>query len=94
MVIFILDNPALKGPINATAPDPVTNRRFARTLGKVLGRRCWLPVPKGLLRLALGQIATIVVHGQRVLPAKALAAGYRFHHANLLDALEQILVHK
>lgn len=92
MVIFALDNPALEGPINATAPGPVTNRRFARTLGEILGRRSWLPLPRALLRVALGQIATIVVHGQRVVPAKALAAGYRFRHTNLRGALEQILI--
>jgi hypothetical protein len=93
MVIYALDNPALEGPINATAPDPVTNRRFARTLGELLGRKSWLPVPKVLLRITLGQIATIVGQGQRILPAKALAAGYRFRHTNLRGALEQILIH-
>ena len=93
MIIFALDNSAMEGPINATGPEPVTNRRFARTLGGVMGRKSWLPVPGILLRIALGQVATIVVHGQRVLPAKALAAGYRFRHTNLPGALEQILIH-
>ncbi len=92
MILFALDNPSLEGPINATAPNPVTNRRFARTLGEVMHRRSWLPVPKALLRIALGQAASIVAAGQRVLPAKALAAGFNFRYASLRGALEQILI--
>ena len=92
MILFALDNPSLEGPMNATALNPVTNRRFARTLGEILGRKSWLPVPDVLLRIALGQAASIVAQGQRVRPAKALAAGFRFQYANLREGLEQILI--
>ncbi len=80
-----------RGPINATAPEPVTNRRFSKVLGKVLGRPAILPVPGFALRLLYGEMAEIVTTGQRVLPAKALVLGYRFRHEDLEQALRSAL---
>ena len=91
MIVFALDNPALEGPLNGTAPCPCTNRRFAETLAEVLGRRSWLPTPGILLRIALGEVANVAVSGQRVVPAKALAARFSFRYTDLPDALHQIL---
>lgn len=90
-IIFALDNEGLEGPVNATAPTPVTNRQFAETLGATIGRKSWLPVPRILLRAAMGEVADVAARGQRAIPSKLLAAGYRFRYAELSDALDEIL---
>lgn len=91
MVRFALERPEIVGPVNVTAPEPVRNREFARALGQVLGRPSWLPVPAVLLRLALGKVATALTASQRVLPRKALEAGYVFKQPALLPALRHAL---
>lgn len=88
---FALDTPALVGPFNATAPNPVTNREFARLIGKVLRRPNWLPVPRFALRILLGRVAQVVAGGQRAIPVKAAAAGFRFQYESLEPALRQLL---
>jgi uncharacterized protein (TIGR01777 family) len=79
------------GPINATAPTPVSNRELARALGKVLHRPALVPMPAAGLRLLYGEMARIVTEGARVLPAKALVLGYRFRYAQLEEALRAVL---
>jgi NAD dependent epimerase/dehydratase family enzyme len=64
---------------------------FARTLGRVLGRPAWLPVPETALRLVLGEAADAVVPGQRVVPRAAREAGYAFAHGTLREALEDLV---
>jgi len=91
MALFCPDHERLRGPVNATAPYPVTNRDFARILGRAMGRKSWFPVPGWMLRLALGEVADVALTGQRVLPRKALEAGFRFRHERLDEALGQIL---
>lgn len=91
LILFALDTPTLTGPFNATAPNPVRNREFARTLARVLHRPYWLPVPKFALRLAIGGMAEIVAAGQRVVPRKAMDGGYTFQYPDLRGALESIL---
>jgi uncharacterized protein (TIGR01777 family) len=91
LILFALDHPELSGPLNATAPLPVTNRDFATALGKVLGRPSFFPTPAFMLHLMLGQAAEIVTSGQRVLPKKALAAGYAFKFADLESSLRNLL---
>jgi uncharacterized protein (TIGR01777 family) len=75
------------GPINATAPQPVSNRNFSRALGRALGRPAVLPVPGAALRLLYGEMAEIVTTGARVVPAKPLVLGYEFGHPELAEAL-------
>lgn len=75
------------GPINVSAPEPVTNAEFTKTLGRVLGRPTIFPVPAFALRLALGELADALLTGQRAVPEKALQLGYRFTHPTLADAL-------
>lgn len=65
-----LDDERAHGPINATAPEPLTNREFSSVLGKVMGSPAWMPVPAAALRVALGEMADLVTTGQRVLPKK------------------------
>jgi NAD dependent epimerase/dehydratase family enzyme len=76
---------SVSGPLNVTAPNPVTNQEFARTLGEVLRRPAFVPAPAYALRLVLGEMADAVITGQRVLPAKAHELGFDFQHP-LLDA--------
>jgi hypothetical protein len=79
------------GPINAVAPTPQTNRAFAETLGKVMGSPSWLPVPQISLRAILGEMADLVVTGQRALPKKAQALGYQFRFTQIELALRDLL---
>ena len=81
---FLLTADAVTGAVNLTGPAPVTNREFARTLGRVLHRPAVLPVPAFALRIAVGEFGAEAVRSQRVLPA---GAGYRFQHADLESAL-------
>jgi uncharacterized protein (TIGR01777 family) len=91
LVRFALGNEKVSGPLNATAPEPVRNRDFARALGRALRRPSLLPTPAFAVRLALGEMAGVVLASQRVLPEKALDLGYRFRFPRLLPALEDLL---
>jgi len=91
LILFALDHPELSGPLNAVAPNPVTNKEFGKALGTVLGRPSFFPTPGFVLRVALGESAQIVTTGQRVAPTKALAAGYSFKFADLEAALRDLL---
>jgi hypothetical protein len=92
LILHALDRSAVEGPLNATSPNPVRNRDFARALGQALGRPSLLPTPAFALRLLLGEMAdALLLTGQKVLPVKAEESGYRFHHPFLSEALESIL---
>jgi uncharacterized protein (TIGR01777 family) len=86
-----LDDKRWSGPINATAPEPVTNREFSHALGRALHRPSLLPVPGFVLGLLYGEMAEIVTAGARVMPAKALVLGYDFRHPELDEALQSAL---
>lgn len=91
MVRWSLLNDAVSGPLNATAPNPVTNREFAKTLGRVLRRPGFMPTPAFALRLALGEMAeALLLGGQRVLPAQAQSLGYAFRYPLLEPALRAL----
>lgn len=81
----------LSGPVNATAPGPVTNRDFTRELARVLHRPAFLPIPAPLLRLALGEFATALLASQRVVPEKLLQTGYEFRFTDLEKALKEVV---
>ncbi len=86
-----LRDPAARGPINCTAPNPVRNREFSRTLGRVIGRPSWLPVPLLGLRLVLGELGRYAGMSQRVVPTRARKLGYHFVYPELGPALESLL---
>jgi uncharacterized protein len=87
-----LETESLRGPLNATAPNPVTNRDFTRTLGRVLRRPTPFTVPAAALRLALGEMADeTLLASARALPAKLLQSGYPFRHPDLEGALRHVL---
>ncbi|MGD1056797.1 MAG: TIGR01777 family oxidoreductase [Solirubrobacteraceae bacterium] len=91
MMLAALDDERWSGPINATAPEPVTNREFSKVLGSVLGRPSLLPVPGFALRAMYGDMAEIVTGGARVMPAKPLVLGYQFTHPQLHEALRSAI---
>jgi uncharacterized protein (TIGR01777 family) len=91
MMLAALQDEGWTGPINATAPEPVSNRDFSRALGSALRRPTLLPVPGAALRLIYGEMAEIVTTGARVVPAKPLVLGYRFRHPRLQGALRSAL---
>ncbi len=91
MALAALDDERWQGAANATAPDPVTNRKLARALGRALHRPAVVPVPALALRLLYGQMAQIVTTGQRAMPTVAARLGYRFQHPELDEALADAL---
>jgi uncharacterized protein (TIGR01777 family) len=86
-----LFNDRLSGPVNVTAPEPVTNADYASTLGRVLKRPALLPAPAPAVRLALGEFAGELLGGQRVLPERLVEAGFEFEHPQLEGALRHVL---
>ncbi len=92
LLSWLVKTPGVEGPVNATAPHPVTNAEFARTLGHALRRPAVLPVPPFALKLALGEMAeSLLLYSQRVQPARALAGGFRFQFASLDAALADLV---
>lgn len=92
LIDFALKSSSLKGPLNASAPQPVTNLAFTKELGRVLNRPALFRVPGFVLRLVLGEMGnTLLLEGQKVLPQKALSAGYEFRFPELREALNDLL---
>jgi uncharacterized protein (TIGR01777 family) len=93
LVRWALETSTVSGPVNATAPNPVTNADFARALGRVMHRPAFMPAPAFALRLMLGEMAdALVLSGQRALPAKAQSLGFGFKYARVHDALRAIFL--
>ena len=88
---FCLGNHDATGPVNLTAPAPATNTELSKTLGRVLKRPAFLPVPALALRALYGEMAQIVVTGQRAVPARLEELGYHFRHPELEPALRDVL---
>ncbi|HEV2202295.1 MAG TPA: TIGR01777 family oxidoreductase [Bryobacteraceae bacterium] len=91
LIVFALsgvsNNAALSGPVNAVAPNPVTNAAFTRELARALHRPAIFPVPEFALKLMFGEMASLLLGGQRVIPQAALAAGFQFRYSELGSAL-------
>lgn len=79
------------GPVNLTAPEPASNQEFTRALAGALRRPAVFAVPKPMLRLALGEMSTLLLEGQRVLPERLRQAGFQFRHARLAPYLQSAL---
>jgi uncharacterized protein (TIGR01777 family) len=90
LILLALDHANASGPINGTAPNPVTNKSFGRAFGRALHRPAILPTPAFALRLMLGEAAMLATEGQRVLPKRAQALGYRFKYSTIEAALAEI----
>nr|AIA16040.1 TIGR01777 family protein [uncultured bacterium] len=91
IILWALEDERVRGPVNATAPEPATNKTFSSTLGKVMGRPAWAPVPGFALRIIVGEAEQLLTTGQRVLPKKAQDLGYQFQFPTLEPALRNIL---
>jgi len=87
LMLYLIDNEAT-GAFNATAPNPVKMDEFCRTLGNVMGRPSWLGAPAFALRLVLGEMAEMLLTGQRAIPAAAHELGYKFRYPILFQALQ------
>jgi uncharacterized protein (TIGR01777 family) len=91
LYLAAIDDERYSGPINATAPTPVSNRELSKALGKALHRPAITPVPAAAIRLLYGGMAKLVIDGQRALPRRALELGYQFRHPDLDEALTSAL---
>jgi uncharacterized protein (TIGR01777 family) len=91
---FMISNDKLSGPVNLTAPNPVTMAEFAKTIGKIINRPLWVPVPAFVIKTALGEMAEMLLTGQKAVPSKLLKAGFDFHYPDIDDALSAILEEK
>lgn len=92
MIVWALENAAVTGPLNVCAPTPVTMRELAHTLGRVLHRPSFFPVPAFALRLMVGEFAEYLLAGQRALPQTAQKLGYRWQYPDLEEALRAVLI--
>jgi len=88
----VLATETLQGPVNVVSPNPVTNREFTKTLGRVLRRPTLFPIPAFAVRLAFGELAdALLLSSQRVVPRKLMDSGYVFKYPVLEDALRHVL---
>jgi uncharacterized protein len=88
---FFLDRDDTSGVFNVTSPEPVTNAEFGRTLGKIMRRPYWFPIPAFALYAVLGEMSTVVLTGQRVHPKRLLEMGFQFEFSDLRRALMDLL---
>jgi uncharacterized protein (TIGR01777 family) len=91
LVRWLAKTPSARGPFNATAPEPVTNKAFMKALARAVSRPSWMPAPAFGLRLLLGEMADpLILTGQRAVPARALEHGFRFHLPQVDRAMRAI----
>jgi len=88
---FLMERETAEGPFNLSAPNPLTNAEFGRVLARVLGRPAFFRVPAVAVRLALGEMSTVVLHGQRAIPKRLMDLGFRFHFPDAESALRDLL---
>jgi len=91
-VDFLVEHETMAGAFNLTAPQPVQNATFGRTLARILGRPYWLPVPAFALKIILGEMSKLVLEGQRAVPRRLLDGGYIFRFSEHEAALRDLLV--
>jgi hypothetical protein len=88
---YLIEQDQASGVFNLSSPNPVTNDEFGRTISNVMKRPHYLPIPGFVMRLAFGEVANMVLEGQRVMPRKLLDGGYIFKYPTLDEALTDIL---
>jgi uncharacterized protein len=91
IALLALDDARARGPVNVSGPEPVRNRDLARAIGRVLSRPSFLPAPAAAIRVAVGEMAGVVLASQRVQPRSALELGYRFRFREVEGALRDLL---
>ncbi len=90
-IIFILENPDIKGPLNFCSPNPVRNRDFSKTLGKVLNRPSVMKTPACIIRLIMGEMGKSLMSSQRAIPDKLLKNGFKFQYPDINNALYNLV---
>jgi len=91
ILVFLLERSDVTGPVNCTAPSPVTNREFTKALAEVLGRPSFLPpVPGFALRWVMGEFGDVLLQGQKALPVKLLNSGFSFRFPTIREALADL----
>lgn len=93
-ILFVIENDKIHGPVNVTSPSPIRIEDFGKTIGSVLHRPHWLPVPSFVMKLALGQKSDLVLKGQHVIPQVLMKEGFTFMFPSLNPALEDLLTKK
>jgi uncharacterized protein (TIGR01777 family) len=88
---FLLNHPSATGPFNLAAPEPMTNKALATTIGKVMGRAALFPAPSFAIKLAFGEMATVVLDGQRAIPKRLQELGFQFTYPAAEAALRALL---
>jgi uncharacterized protein (TIGR01777 family) len=89
--LFLFDHPDISGPVNFTSPNPVRNRELAKALGRALGRPSFMPAPAFMMRLVMGEMAEVVLTGQKIIPKKLTDAGFQFLFPTIDLALTHLL---
>lgn len=90
LIDYAVRTPEMCGPVNATSPHPVTNGNFGKTIGKVLRRPHFFPVPSFMLKAILGEMSILILEGQKAVPDKAQECGFQFDFPRLEDAIRQL----
>lgn len=88
---FLIENEEASGPLNLTAPEPMTNAEFGKTIGRVMGRPSFVPVPAFAMRLAFGEVSSVVLEGQRAVSKRLLDLGFTFRFPDAESALRDLL---
>jgi len=91
LIAFALEHPMLRGPVNASAPEPVANAEFTRELARALHRPAIFPVPEAALKLMFGEMSQMILASERVLPEAALRAGFSFRFPRIREALRDLV---
>ena len=89
-MLFLLKSETANGVFNLTSPQPLTNAEFGKTIAKVLKRPYWMPVPAFFLRILFGEMAIVVLEGQRAIPRRLIDSGFHFQYADLKSTLEEL----
>ncbi|MFD1175220.1 TIGR01777 family oxidoreductase [Paenibacillus puldeungensis] len=90
IIDFCISQPSLSGPVNAVSPHPVSNEEFGRMISRIYRRPFWFPLPSFLLKGALGEMSSLLLEGQKVLPSSVLKAGFAFSYPELEQAVRQL----
>jgi uncharacterized protein (TIGR01777 family) len=88
---FMIEDDTTRGPVNVTAPEPVTNKEFGKALGRAMNRPSLFPLPAFALRTALGEVSSTVLEGQRAIPQRLLEMEYAFQYSDIDSALQALL---
>jgi len=90
LLLFCLDTDSLSGPVNACAPEAVTNEQFGRAIARAFGRPHWFPVPAFVFRTLFGEMSSLLLEGQHAVPRRAVEAGFQFRYPTAIEALQEI----